>query len=737
MRLRWRSHAMKLGVVLYVFSSGASMAQTNAVGSARPTIAAVRIDVSEAPVIDADLSDPAWAKAAVLEDFRQRQPVSGAPASERTVLRIMYDENNLYFGVYAYDSEPELVTIRTMARDGAIWAGDNILILLDPGMTRRNAYAFQIGPSGGRQDALRLNNSEELNQWDTIWSVRARLVSDGWVVEIAIPFRSLSYLPGQSDWGFEFARSIRRKNENLRWASLNPALAFTDVSQSGTLTGLTGINEGFGLDLQPYVVTGAKHNWQLPGDGAGITGSMGGNAFYKITPALTGTLTLNTDFSDAPLDARQVNTTRFSLFTAETRDFFLQDAGTFEFGGRGFARGFADRTANNARPFFSRNIGLAGGVPVTLIVGGKVSGEYAGFGIGALSVLTDSTPTSARQILSTVRVTKPVLAESKLGFVMTNGDPTGTSENTVAGVDFQYRDSNFLGGTTFLSDIYYQRSFSSTKGEDDSFAVALNFPNEPWGGDFTFKQVGSNFDPTLGFINRTGIRLYDGAVSNLTRYQGDFLRELNIVSRHQVVTGLDNAVQSREHRVFVEVESQRNDIVQLYIANIYEDVATNFDLPGSLPVLAGQYDWTVFGGFFQTSQGRRAAFRAQIECCKFFDGDGVNGLVQLNLRPNQYFEGQFAYRATFIDLPRGTTEVHLLSFEATLNFTPDMQIAMQAQYDNISEAFGSLARFRWQFSPGSEFFVSLGQTALISNSGSYILARSTQFTMRLSRTFRF
>ena len=164
-----------------------------------------------------------------------------------------------------------------------------------------------------------------------------------------------------------------------------------------------------------------------------------------MTPALTNTLTVNPDFSDAPLDIRQVNTTRFSLFTPETRDFFLQDVSAFEFGGRSFGRNSQDRVSNNGRPFFSRNIGLVQGRPVSLIVGDKLSGQFGGFDIGAFSVLTDKTPTGeGGQILSVARVTHPIFAESKFGFVVTNGDPTGLTENTVAGVDFQYRNSNYF-----------------------------------------------------------------------------------------------------------------------------------------------------------------------------------------------------------------------------------------------------------------------------------------------------
>jgi len=283
------------------------------IASPRPVAHVARISASEAPTIDGDLSDLSWAKATVITDFKQREPDPGAPPTERTLLRVMYDDRNFYVSVYAYDSEPDRLIVRSMSRDGEINQGDHIEITLDPGLTLRNAYVFRIGPAGGRWDGLRLNNLQELPEWNAIWEGRARRVPDGWVAEIAIPFSSISYVPGQTNWAFDFTRNIRRKTEIVRWSSINPGIPITDVSEAGTLTGIQGVNQGLGLDVVPYIVLRAKHNWSVPGDGAGLSATAGGNAFYKITPGLTGTVTVNPDFSDAPLDVREVNTTRFSL----------------------------------------------------------------------------------------------------------------------------------------------------------------------------------------------------------------------------------------------------------------------------------------------------------------------------------------------------------------------------------------------------------------------------------------
>ena len=712
--------------------------------TARPIARAARIEAGGAPVIDGDLSDLAWANATVIDDIRQRQPDPGAPATERTVLRIMYDADNLYFSVYAYDSVPEQVVVRSRARDGQILTGDNIQIILDPGQTRRNSYVFMMGPSGGRFDALRLNNVEELPQWDTLWEGRAMRVSDGWVAEIAIPFRNLSYEPGQTEWGFDFTRYIRRKAEIVRWSSTNPAIELNEVSEAGTLTGLTAVTPGIGLDVQPYVALRAQHDWSLPDDGAGLSGTGGGNIFYRLTPALTGTLTFNPDFSDAPLDDRQVNTTRFSLFFPETREFFLQDAGNFEFGGRSFRRTNFDRQSSNGRPFFSRNLGLVEGRPVSLIAGGKLSGEYGGFNIGALSVLTDETPTSPGQVLSVARVTHPVFSQSRVGFIFTNGDPTGVTRNTLAGLDFNYRDTETIPGKTLQGDFYYERSFSNTVGDDDSYGAALNFPNEPWSGEFTYKTVGQNFYPALGFVNRNGITLYDGTVGYIARFRGadDFLRTFEIQTRGQFVTDLSNRLLDSEIRIGPRIFTAADNDFQVHLVQSYERIDVPFTLPTGVVVPAGAYEWTNFAWHMSTNQGRPVQVHFDFNCCSLYDGQGIRPRIDFYYRPNEVFELELNYEPNFIRLPTGNVDIHVAAITGIVNFTPDMQLVLQTQYDNISGSFAFLGRYRWEFRPGTELLVALGQAAYIPGtglppSGSSAEFQATQLSIRLMHTFLF
>jgi hypothetical protein len=702
----------------------------------RPNSAAVRIDPADAPIIDGSLSDPVWARARVIDSFRQKLPTVGAAATERTEVRVLYDENNLYVSVYSFDSVPQDIVMRGMERDGPLFLGDAVSVRLDPGQTRRNGYRFMIGSSGGRSDTLLLNNSGSLDEWDPIWEGRAALVEDGWIAEYAIPFRILAYESGESDWGFDIRRVIGRKNEEIYWSAFNPNFNFTDVTQFGTLTGINDTSTGIGLDVQLYGAARVKRDWHIEGEDTGISFTGGGNAFYRLTPSLTGTLTFNPDFSDAPLDARQVNTTRFSLFFPETREFFLQDAGSFEFGGRGFARNFGERSANNGRPFFSRNLGLVNGQPLSIIGGGKLSGEFAGFGIGALSVVTDRVPGAGRQVLSVARLTRAVFEESQLGFIFTNGDPTGVEENSVFGVDYQYRNSNFLGDRNLQADFYYQRSFTDLVGDDDSFGADINFPNEPWGASASFKQIGENFDPALGFVNRSGIRVYDATVRRLARFSTDhFLRQFGVDAGGYVVTGLDDIVQSRELEAGTSLITQNNHLFELRAINYFERVPELFVLPGDVPVPVGKYEWTNFSASFTTSRFRPISVSGEIICCSFYGGSSLQTSLSTTLQPSRFWGLTASHDWNRLEMPTGDVDIHIASITGTVNFNPDMQLALQAQYDNISESFGLLARYRWEFRPGEELLIAFGQSAIIPNS--QVLAQRSQLTIRLGHTMQF
>lgn len=405
-----------------------------------PRVTAVRIERDSAPVIDGDLSDAVWVRAEPIDKFYQVEPVEGATPSQPTRAYILYDEKNLYIGIYAYDSEPESIRRSQMQRDPALQDDDGLRIMIDPFGSFRDSYFFGVNPNGARSDALVENNNNFRDEWNTIWRAKAQVVEDGWIAEFAIPFQSISFDRSLDEWNFQIIRTVRRNNEEIRWSNIDQNRNRIDLTNPGRLAGIRDVESGVGLEVQTFVTGAGAYDWET--DSTDFSFDPSGNVFYKLTPSLTGSLTVNTDFSDTSLDARQVNTGRFSLFFPETRDFFLQDAAVFEFGGRIFNNGPV-----NGLPFFSRNIGIVNGQPVDIVAGAKLSGKAGPANVGLISARTGSADAIGvdGQFLSAARLSVPVLSESKVGVVFTNGDPTGDVNSSVAGADFQYKKSNAFG----------------------------------------------------------------------------------------------------------------------------------------------------------------------------------------------------------------------------------------------------------------------------------------------------
>ena len=695
----------------------------------RPVARATRVEASQAPVIDGDISDSVWNKAQLTDEFYQSDPDEGAPASQRTTVRILYDENNLYIAVMAYDTEPAKIIGRIKQRDGALDNDDLIRIYLDPNLTRRDGYVFDVNPLGARREGLLQNNGTILYEWNTIWSAKARILPNGWSVEMAVPFHSLSYV-SQGDWGLEIGRAVRRRSELVRWATVNKTIQTTDISREGTLSGINSVRKGLGLDVQAFALARYRQVWDSPHDGTGVSLRPSGNLFYKITPSLTGTLTYNTDFSDAPLDQRHVNISRFDLFYPERRDFFLQDAASFEFGGQNLSV----NSDTNAAPFFSRRIGIVNDQPVNILGGAKVSGQYEGLGIGALSVVTAGGAGVGEQLLSAARLTAPVLAESKLGLIVTNGDPTGHSQNTVAGGDFQYRGSNWFGDKIAEGDFYYERSFSNKSGQDDSFGINLNLPNEPWKSSFRFKQVGENFDPALGFVSRPGIRDYQGYVAYRGRPTNSFIRWWEVGFWSDMTTDLSNNVQSMFHYdPWFGVFTEAGDY---FFLEAWEDAETvpSFTLPHNVAVPAGKYTMPMLHFRTETASRRILSGVIDVQYGSYYGGKLLQTDTTVNLNPNDTLTFSARHIMQQLYMPAKTVAIHVGALDMSVNVTPDMQLRGQMQYDNISKDLQLSLRYRWEFEPGSELLIVAGDDATFSLP--YYQSHATQFSVRLGKTFR-
>ncbi len=693
-----------------------------------PRIDAGRISEEEAPQIDGDLSDPAWAKAAVIDAFYQVEPVEGAAPSQPTRAFVMYDARNLYVAVYAYDSEPEKLTRKLLERDPPIEDDDAVRIIIDSFGTFRDGYFFATNPNGAINDALIENNNTFRDTWNTIWDVKTWITDDGWIAEFIIPFQSISFDASLGEWGFQIVRTIRRNNEEIRWSNIDRSRGRIDLTNPGRMAGVDGVTSGVGLEAQLFVTGAANYDWETDETDYDLNPS--GNIFYKITPSLTGSLTFNTDFSDAPLDERQVNTGRFSLFFPETRDFFLQDAAVFEFGGRIFT------DQPNGMPFFSRRIGIVDGRPVDIVAGAKLSGKLGPASIGAVTARTGSSGPYDGQYLSAARVSLPVLAESKAGVVFTHGDPTGGETNTVAGADFQYKNSSTWPGA-FTADLAYQRSFDSGVG-DDMATAHLAYRSQKWNWNARAQTIGEDYRPRLGFVNRTAINRTHGNLWRAWRPENSIIRYAETGVFAGAISDLDFAVEDRWSGGWVYAQNDLGDDFLVEVEYGFTDVTEPFNLAGAVPVPMNAYKYNSHRIEAELSAARPFSIGVEFEWGEIYDGDTYEAVTSLSLKPNRHLRLVGEYSYTDFSLPGGDIGIHIATLASTVAFTPRMTLKTDIQYDNISENFTFFSRFSWEPRPEQEVFLSFGHSSVIERDDfpRSFRSQASSVALRLGHTLR-
>ncbi len=708
-------------------------ATTNNAGSgAERTLDAYRLSDGEAPVIDGQLDDQVWSRVDVAENFIQIDPNEGAAPSQPTRVWIAYDSQNLYVAWEITETRPGYLTASVRERDGNIGTDDWVRVFLDPFRSGRDSYNFELNAYGSRFDGLVENNLTERGAWNAVWQARTQITPTGWTAEMAIPFRNMSYPSDGSDWGIDFSRVVQREFEVHRWAQHDQIHGLNNLSNIGLLQGIEGIDRGRGLEVEAFAASRYTHVWEIPGQEDDLVFDASMNAYYKITDALTGTLTLNTDFSDTPLDPRIVSTSRFATFFSETRDFFLQDSAIFEFGGRAFTED------SNGRPFFSRRIGFANGRVVDLVGGAKLSGRWAGHDIGALVTQMGPTENFGAQTLATARVSHPFTNDLKLGAIFTMGDPDGSSENLLGGVDLQW--ARPFDGGQWTADTFFL--LSDTDGEVGSgiaFGGWFRYVTDPLFLRLRVKHLEEGYNPQLGFVNRPNSRYYALSGRRRWRPENSFFRNIDLWQWNDFYFDLDNNLESREIGGSFEGSFVSSDNWGIFVADIYERVDDPFTLPGGPVVAADEYRFFRVGGWLSGADNRVISPHFEVNCCAFFGGERLGIGANLQWRPGPVFSMEWNNSLNIITIPSGDTDIYVTGMEGTVSFTPDMQLKTEVQWDNISGNLNVFSRFVWEFSPGSELFIGVGHNADVParDFANEFSSNVSTVTVRVSRTLNY
>ena len=657
-----------------------------------PTAGAFVVGEDRSPQIDGRLDEDAWAAATPIGPLIQTEPDEGAAASEATEVRILVDRRQLYVGIRCFDSSPAAVVVSQLARDAGLDVDDNVLLVVDSLLDRRNGYFFQVNAAGARSDGQLFNNPEELNyDWDGIWEARTSVDDRGWSVEMAIPFKTVRSRTDRTAWGFNVERLVKRRLELSRWSAPRRDVWISNLAEAGRLEGIVDSDPGRGLDIRPYLSAGEAQGFDL---------SAGVDVFKTLTPSLLASVTVNTDFAETEADDRRVNLTRFPLFFPEKRAFFLEGSGLYHVAGLS--------PSGDLVPFFTRRIGLLEGEEVPILVGTKLLGRQGSYNIAFLDVQTRAIESRSvdGQNLFAARLSKSLFRQSWVGAILTHGNPAGTGSNTLVGVDARFATSTFRGGQNLSLDLYALRTDEQMAGADHAFGFKLDYPNDLWDVALSWKQIGEDFQPALGFVPRNGIRKANAGITFAPRPGRWGIRQYFFRVRPEYITDLGNRVQNwRVSSSPLAMVFESGDYLQLNFIPEYERLPEPFAIHPGVVLPAGSYRWTRWGVELSTAAKRRFVLELGTSWGGFYDGSLRLLDLELILKPTPRFVMSLGTEINDVSLPAGDFRAKVYGLRAELNFSADLSWANLLQYDNESRLLGMQSRLRWTIAPEAELFL--------------------------------
>ncbi len=666
------------------------------------SIDAIKTDIP--PVIDGFLDDEVWKNASVIKTLHQVSPQEYGEPTEQTEFWILYDAENLYVAARVHYSDMRMLTANHMTPQQRVYRDDRIVIMLDPFMSRRNGYLFESNAHGVQGDALLENNSQRINEWTGVFDAETSQDEGGWSVEFKIPFSTVSFDPQNEDWGFNVFRDLKRTSERLAWSSQGRQQLLEAPGAGGTLKGLSGLEQGKGIDIVPSVSMKSQKDFVLNQDDSSFEPSL--DVTYRITPSLTAKLTLNTDFSATEVDDRQVNLTRFSLFFPEKRDFFLQDAGIFEFA----------QLSGNGRPFFSRTIGLSSdGDPLNLNAGGKLTGRVGIWNVGFLGVQQESSALLGRRNLFVGRAVANILDESSIGVIFTDGDPQNDRAAQTTGLDFRYRNSSFMGDKIFQGEAWYQETNNkaipgepedSVARDTEAWGLRAQYPNDRHYIDTWVYHFGENFDPAMGFANRTGIE------NKFATYRFRYRPEKSFWQNHDwqiAVKHIDSTINNEKSYVTQftpwSARTSLSDEISFTINRERELLEEGFTLFDRIYIPPGDYEFTRYRMRIETAFYRPFQVELEVESGDFFDGTRDTFGIEFGWKPSARFNVSIDYKTNKVQLPGGKFTARVMSLKSQFAFNSEWSFVPLLQFDNISEELAINLRLRYHPSRGSDMYV--------------------------------
>ncbi|NQU51242.1 MAG: carbohydrate binding family 9 domain-containing protein [Bacteroidetes bacterium] len=442
-------------------------------------INAQRLTELDEVVIDGQLNEPIWKNAEHRGSLIEKEPYPLIPMREDTEFAILYDNENLYIGVWCWDSEPDKIIQRLAPRGTS--GPDHLMLFLDSYFDKRTGYKFMVTPTGVQGDELRYDDVKRDNNWNGIWYSEGSVDEKGWYAEVKIPFFNLRYSSKeQQTWGFNIMRTISKFAARGQWKPHLPEWDNTTrMSQLGEIRNIQNISSGRTFEIRPYGTVSSTKSINLS---PLSSFNFGGDIRYSPTPNITADFTFNPDFAQVDADVFEINLTRFPTRFKELRPFFTERINVFN---------------TPLELFYSRRIGAKGDILGGVKMTGKLNHGVEFGVIGNLtgeSIFSSSLQNAQKATFGVMRVKKDILGSSSIGILAATKEEAD-NYNRIVGVD-----GSFMLNDNDIIDV----QISSGQNEleyDENMAYNMSYirTGDLWGFNLNFERIEPAFE-----INRIG-----------------------------------------------------------------------------------------------------------------------------------------------------------------------------------------------------------------------------------------
>lgn len=667
--------------------------------------------ITDEITIDGRPDEPAWRLIEPLP-LTMYLPVFRGTPTQRSEIRVAYDDANFYAAGWFYDEEPDGIRINSLYRDR--WNGDDALaIYIDAFNDNRNAKWFGVTPAGMRFDVLVSDDGATLNgNWDAFWEARSTVTDEGWFVEVRIPFSSIGFqtVDDRAEMGLTVTRLVSRLNERVTFPAIDPRFEFRQPSVARDVV-LTGVQSSKPLYVTPYALAGVDRTAVPRTDETGfrtendVPGEVGLDLRYPLSSELTLDVTVNTDFAQVEADDQQVNLDRFSLFFPEKRRFFQERSEVFD-----FAMGAA-----GGRLFHSRQIGLAPGVRVPVLGGARLVGRVGAWDVGVLDMQTQAVDLLPAENFGVARVKRGVLNPYSYMGVLVTSRLSGGRHNVAYGLD---------GTVRMFGDDYFTAKWAQTFDDADSAGTAaldraqlhLQWQRRATRGlmyNLSVTRSGDAYRPELGYQPRRDF-LDARLLSEFYFFTDDhpWLRRvwpgMLAFNTHR---NADGVLESGTYAVWLQWETKSGGGGWIEPKVFVEDVAQPFTI-GDAPIPAGRYTFADLQLALQMGTGARLRTGIDARAGTYFDGTRAQIILTPTWNVSSRLELGADYQLTRLrfDERDVATDIHLTRLRVRGALDARLSGNAFIQYNSTTDRMGVNFRARYNFSEGTDLWLVYDET---------------------------